>query len=182
MSSALLFFGALGKLGDDYIDENTRAQVVSRLKTYLDNLLQAVDSSGPFFSTLIMLLFWLAVGAVLYMLFWILFSAIKDYFYEVEVSLFFVHPNSFKESKHWLAVIGRGVFKFATTLVIIAYSIFLIKVVYPALVDEFTSGLSLLSLKSIAVETIGSIILMSAGLYILSLFIRLLFPKPAIEE
>jgi len=182
VSIGLLSFGSIRRLTDNFVDETTKTMVLSRTKIYFDNILQALDSSNSIFSSLITVLFWAAVGAILYVALWIIFSAIKDYLFEIKVSLFFVHPNSFKESQHWLAVISRGILKIATSIVLVVYSIVFIKALYPALLDQFTSGLLVRTFRSITVDTIGSIILMLTAIYIFSFLIRILFPRPAIIE
>jgi hypothetical protein len=109
------------------------------------------------------------------MLLWALYSLVHGLFYEIELSLIFVHPKSFRESQHWSATFGRILLKNASGIVLIGYSVLFIQIVYPALLDQFIFGLLYFTPKSLLVDLFGSVIMMSVGLIIFSFLLQTTF-------
>lgn len=128
---------------------------------------------GGLSGTVVTVAFWAAVGSLLYALLWLAYSIIHGIVNEIELSLVFVHPRSFKESKHWLAVLSHFLMKLASIGVLIGYGVLLASVIWPAVVVQFAYALLNLTLWSVVVHGLGAVILLMLAIHLLYLLVRL---------
>lgn len=152
-------------------------QIQQRAQDLLE-LIQNPTSSG-LSATLTTLAFWLVMGAVIYMLLWLAYAIIHAVLNEIELSLIFIHPRSFKESKHWAAFISRIALRIAAVLVVLGYGVLFVNVIWPAVVIQFGYGLLSPTPQSILTQVLGSVATLVVAVHLLFLLIRVVLWRKA---
>lgn len=66
-------------------------------------------------------LFWMAVGVIVYILYWFLNSMIISFRNNVIVGQYYLHPKNFNKTRYWMSVLSRNLFFTINLLVIVAY-------------------------------------------------------------
>lgn len=152
-------------------------QIQQRAQDLLE-LIQNPTSSG-LSATLTTLAFWLVMGAVIYMLLWLAYAIMHAVLNEIELSLIFIHPRSFKESKHWVAFVSRIVLRVAAVLVVIGYGVLFVSVVWPAVVVQFGYGVLSPTPLAILTHMLGSVVTLIVAIHFLFLLLRVVIWKKA---
>lgn len=152
------------------LSENVTDMVSSRFNE-LWALVRGVPLGG-YSATAATLGFWLIVGALVYMLVWLIYAVIHGILNEIELSLIFVHPRSFKESTHWGAFLSRILLRVAAVIVAIGYSALFVNVIWPAVVVQFAYGLLTWTPMALIVHSVGAVLTLVLSLHLLLLLLR----------
>lgn len=160
----------LDQIFDPALSQNF-GSIVSQRWSELSALYRQIG--GGLSSTVVTVAFWAAVGSLLYVILWLVYSIIHGIINEIELSLVFVHPRSFKESKHWLAAFSHFLMKLASIGVLIGYGVLLATIIWPAVVVQFAYALLNLTLWSIVVHGLGALLVLMLALHLLHLLTRL---------
>jgi len=177
----VLFIATTGSWLNRFFNPAVSANLFGLIGQRYQELLQLTqgESLGGLGATIATLVFWLCVGAALYMVLWLVFAVIHGLINEIELSLLFVHPRSFKESKHWLAYLSRIGLRIAAAAVTIGYGVLLVNVVWPAVVIQFAYGLLTFTPWSILTHVLGAVATLMVAMHLLFLLMQVVLWKRA---
>lgn len=162
---------------DPQIEANLLNTIGSRASEFTDLVLQNTGLSA----SVVSFLFWLVVSSIIYTVGLFLLVGIKDFLNEIEVSLLFVHPRSFTESKHWSSFVLHYLLRFAALLLIIGYCAFLLYVLWPTVLTQVSYGLSFFSVNSILLHALPAFLLSIVALHFLVLLVQMLFWRRSVD-
>jgi len=113
--------------------------------------------------------FWMFFGVILYLLFWALSVFIVDSYNDVIVSKHFIHPESFRQSSYWFAVVLRALLRLTGVAIITLMVLWLL-----------TDGIAFIGEKSIIINNNLSVAESLVGLLISVFIITMLLYLTAI--
>ena len=114
----------------------------NEIQTSVDTLLDNI-AALPFASTLVTFLVWMVIGLVVYFMSnWVL-KQFADVTEGVVVSVYYVHPKSFKQDRFWLYLVLQLVYSLVTTILLVGWVLFSFMVAYP-----FYHSITLLALAT----------------------------------
>jgi flagellar biosynthesis protein FlhB len=175
VSLLILTIASYQQIANQLIDAGTQATIRSQAALNFDQLKNATIINSGATATVVSFIFWLAIAGLAYMIAWAGVVFIKDTFNEIEMSLIFVHPRSFSESKHWSGFATYYLLKIAALLLLAGYSLISAYVLWPALVVQFSSVISHISVSSFLLRLVPGLLLAAISLHIFVLVIRLVF-------
>lgn len=174
---AMLLIGSYRNWVGSIIDPDIEASIVNDITSRASQLITLVIDNSGLSATVVSFFFWLVVAAIAYMVAWTVLVAVKDILNEIEISLLFVHPRSFTESKHWSSFLIHYLLKIAALLMLIGYLALAVYVLWPAILAQVSFGLSALTLNSVLLQVLPALLLSILALHVFVLLFQLLFWK-----
>lgn len=181
LALAGLLIGSYRNWIDEVVDPVARATIFKDISVRARDFIALIFDGGDWAAPVASFLFWLVVSSFVYIVAWILLVAVKDFLNEIEVSLFFVHPRSYTESKHWSSLVIHYILKVALLLALIGYGALLVFVLWPAVLVQFAHGLALLNLSAVFIHILPSLLLAMVSIHLGVLLVRLLFWKRSVD-
>lgn len=181
IAPVLLLVGSYSDWINQVVDSGVREDLLSDLSNRTKDLVATlIDGSGTtaFIASFV---FWLVVGSIVYMLAWIVIGFIKDVLSEITVSLVFVHPRSFTESRHWSGFLVHYLLRVAVFLVVIGYSALAVYVLWPAILTQFSYGILAMSVSSILKSSLPALLLLILIMHIFVLLLELLLWRRSVD-
>lgn len=122
------------------IQDSVKQDFLQTLNNYSQLVLDAL-STVSFLADVTTLLVWAGVGAVVYVLAWLIMSNIVDVSAHVLVSHRYVMPVTSSRREYWLIFLARKLFVISLALVMALYGVVIIQVVWPAVIVYFQQNL-----------------------------------------
>ena len=141
------------------------------------DLIETIFSNSNLMATVVSFIFWLVVAALIYVIFWAITVFIKDILNEIEISLVFVHPRSFSESKHWIGFAVHYLLRVAVLLLLVGYGVVCIYILWPAMAIQFSYAILDLTLLSVFYQILPTFILAVLSLHGFVLLVQLFLWK-----
>lgn len=153
------------KVIQNFVANDTGADPVEAAKSLdyaVDGFLGGIDqlSATPIVVTI---LFWMAIGAVVYKLVTMLAGIFSELIQDLDISFRFKHPKQFTLRTFWVSVALKFLFTFIVGFVFIGWIVLGVNVLFP-----FSSAT--LQLSFIAESIVDVILLASASTLVLMLF------------
>jgi hypothetical protein len=114
-------------------------QTVEYTESQLVFLLDVVSDIEPA-AVITTFLFLSLVGTGLYIFIWLVVGVITDLRNQIQISLLYVHPDTFHQSQHWSNVIGRYAIKFLTFCLAVLFGVLFIEIIVPGSVFYVRTG------------------------------------------
>ena len=114
---------------------------------------------------------WFLLGAVIYIIGWVVVVVIVNTFDDILISEAFIHPSSFNSSRYWTAIMGRTLLRVAAAILLLATAFLFLQ-----LLPEIYVTIS----HSSGVLSAGVALLITAQflyLYLSAIFIRFMLLK-----
>lgn len=154
------------------VPESGISEVFSQRLGYLDELMQV-----PILGRIILFLFWLAIGSVVYMVVWLFQNIAVEVYDEVATAKLRERGEVVEEDKGswWGTTLAHAIFVGSSIILFIFYVLIAVNLFFPAWVQLFRFGLvtfgTLDSAFNLAVAIIGTMV----TVYVFVLFWRLFF-------
>jgi hypothetical protein len=138
---------------------------------YLGELLQV-----PILGRIVLFLFWLAIGSVVYMLVW-LFQNLAVEVYDDLAFAKLKKPieHNDEEGGWWGTTLAHAIFIGSAVIVLLFYLLIAVNLLFPAWIQLFQIGLQSISQLNSIVKLMVAVLGTMVSLYILALFWRLFF-------
>jgi hypothetical protein len=138
---------------------------------YLGELLQV-----PILGRIVLFLFWLAIGSIVYMLVW-LFQNLAVEVYDDLTLAKLKNPKDQEQSDGgwWGTTLAHAIFVGSSIIVLLFYLLISVNLLFPAWVQLFQIGIQSLSQLNSILKVVIAIIGTMVSIYVLTLFWRLFF-------
>lgn len=177
----LLLIGSYRNWVGEIIDPQIEASLLNTISSQAGEFTQLVLENTGLSASVVSFLFWLVISSIIYTVGLFLLVGIKDFLNEIEVSLLFVHPRSFTESKHWLSFVMHYLLRFAALLLIIGYGAFLLYVLWPTVLAQVSYGLSFFSTNSILLHALPAFLLSVIAIHVFVLLVQMLLWRRSVD-
>lgn len=140
---------------------------------YLGELLQV-----PILGRIVLFLFWLAIGSVVYMLVWLFQNLAVEVYDDLAFAKLKTprHKSTDDEEGGWWGTtLAHALFIGSAVIVLLFYVLIAVNLLFPAWIQLFQIGLQSLSQINSLLKLLIAIVGTMVSLYILTLFWRLLF-------
>lgn len=140
---------------------------------YLGELLQV-----PILGRIVLFLFWLAIGSVVYMLVWLFQNLAVEVYDDLTFAKLKTpqHKSDDEEEGGWWGTtLAHAIFIGSAVIVLLFYVLIAVNLLFPAWIQLFQIGLQSISQLNSILKLLIAIVGTMISLYILALFWRLLF-------
>jgi hypothetical protein len=138
---------------------------------YLDQLMQI-----PIIGKIILFMFWLAIGSIVYMLVWLFQNMAVEVYDDLTLAQLKVSDRPQDDGSGWWGTpLSHAIFVGSSIILFLFYLLIAINFLFPAAVQLFQIGLQSLSERSGILKLIASIFTTMMTLYIFVIFWRIFF-------